>query len=140
MTLTTNLLLIFVLLVSGCATRPDKITFASIAEQNNSLKAQYPKRVIVSLDADCDESDMCTLPAANIQRTMDIITALNTEIERRIDVSNGYLDAVSHCEYANAKLDAAIAYSESRADKIELTGTIKQVLTGALCAGLLIAK
>lgn len=132
--------LILILLAAGCATPPDKITFASIAAQNDTLKSNYPQRVVLALDADCDDAGMCTLPEANIQTALDIITTLNTEIERRIDVSNGYVGALTHCEYANAKLDEAISYSDQKADKMELTHLIKQVATGALCAGLLIAK
>ena len=123
----------------GCATRPDKITFASIAAANEALKQSYPKRVILSLEADCAEG-LCTLPESNIQAAMDIITRLNDENERRIDSYNNLVGGITHCEYSSAKKDEAISYMESAADRQTITHTVKQVLTAGLCIGLLLSN
>jgi hypothetical protein len=137
--MTKTLLISLFLLLTGCTTAPDKINFASIAAKNETLKQSYPKRVILSLEADCADG-FCTLPESNIQAAADIITRLNDENERRIDAYNQLIGGLTHCEYASAKKDEAIFHMESAMDKQSITHTVKQVLTGALCAGLLIAK
>ena len=131
------LLVAGILILFGCAGQPERTTFADIAAKNESLKVSYPKRVILALDADCDEQDICTLPAQNIQAAVDIVTSMNDENEKRIDAYNALLQGLNHCEYANAKLSESVGYLESGIQRSEITSQVKQIVTALTCGVIL---
>ena len=132
-------LFILLLLITGCANQPEKVTFATVAAQNESLKQPYPKRIEVDLQADCDDSThICEISEANLESLVNIINGLQDEVEKRIDSYNSMIPAISHCEYANAEKDRAISMLETAREREQLIGIVKGVLYLGLCgAGLI---
>lgn len=134
---------IFIILVLsityGCATTQEPISYADIAKKYESMQQSYPPRIQREIEADC-ENEVCEIPEATLQALTRIITNLQDEIERRIDVSNQLLSAQGHCEYSNLSLRQSIGHLESAQSRTEITGQIKQLLFAGTCGILLWGK
>jgi uncharacterized lipoprotein YajG len=137
----TKLLLIFsILVLAGCATAPESISYADHSAKYEALKTAPMKRVIFEFDAVCYDSGICEVKESRLQDAADTITALNDAVDSLVTASNTRLDAISHCEYAGIQKDQAIRYMEQSASRAELTGTVKQVITALTCGALIWMK
>jgi len=135
------------LFVEGCATAPPQITFADISAKNETFKVEQPERSSRNIIADCDEDDgdestveMCEISKATLIALTGAITDLQDDREKRIDSYNKSIDNLTHCEYANSKLERAIAVMDERMQNLDITSQVKQLVTFAGCGALLWAK
>lgn len=127
---------LFILLgiLMGCANQPEKVDFASIAAQNESLKQAYPKRLEADVTFDCDDSThICEISEANLESLVNIINGLQDEVEKRVDAYNSMIPALSHCQYANAEKDRAISMLETAREKDQLISTVKSIAYLGIC-------
>ncbi len=127
-----------VLFLASCASQPPAVTFAEVSADNEARKVEY-NRIQVDFDADCNE-DGCLISEDTLDRLVKIISGMNDEIELRVNAYNLSLDSLSHCQYAYSTLDRALAISEDRIQKLDLTSQVKQLVTFAGCGALLWAK
>jgi hypothetical protein len=104
------------------------------------MKSKPPERVVFDFNASCNDAGDCIVTKTRLEDAARVITLQNDALEHAVTAGNQRLDAVGECEYANAKKDEAILAEEKRADKIELTGTIKQIILGGMCAAFIFAR
>lgn len=131
-------LLASVLLLGSCASVPPAPTFTEVAAVNDAHKVVY-NRISVDVDADCDDGG-CYISEDTLTRLMQIIANMNDEAEHRVNAYNLSLDSLSHCTYAGNQYREAIDKLDQRATKMDITHTIKQLVTFAGCGTLLWAK
>ena len=79
----------------------------------------------------------CIVSEQKIKDAEAIIDNLNTAYDLAIQSSNEKLSAISHCEYAGLQKDQALVAEEKRYSRLEIGSTVKNLLTGAACIGLL---
>ena len=91
------IILASVLVLSNCATLPDK-PYSDFEAKNASLKVEH-KRVTGEVEADCQD-EVCTIPESNLQALVDIITTLNNAGEKLANANNKNVDALTKTEYA----------------------------------------
>jgi len=124
----------------------ETVSYKDVAEQYEGLKKDYPQRVIVDFEVDCvDKDTVCKrdlwiISGKNLDILQQIITKFNDEIEHRIDAHNNMASAITHCEYANAKLKESIGYQDNQITKLEITSTAKQIVSVLMCGALLYFK
>jgi len=138
--MTKTLIISLFLLLTGCATAPETISYADHAAKYEALKTAPMKRVSFEFDAVCYDSGICEVKESRLQDAVDTITALNDTVDSLVTASNTRLDAISHCEYAGIQKDQAIRYMEQSTSRAEIAGTVKQVITALTCGALLWAK
>jgi two-component sensor histidine kinase len=123
--------LILLVLLSGCANQPERVTFADIAANNAALLTSA-ERITLDIEADCDDSG-CTLPESNLSAIVNTITLLQDEIDRRVAAHNQVVGALNHLQYAYSIQEQMLHQTEKARDRDSLMSGIKQALTtGAL--------
>jgi hypothetical protein len=128
------------LLLTGCATAPETISYADHAAKYEAMKTTPMKRVIFDFDAVCYDTGICEVKEERLQDAADTITALNDTVDSLVSANNSRLSAISHCEYAGIQKDEAIRYMEQSASRAEITGTVKQIVTALTCGALFWTK
>ena len=135
----TSLVLVL-LLVVGCASSPERTTFADIAAKNETLKKVAPERVQFDFKAQCNEERLCYVKQDTLEAAAQIITNFNNEQEIRIGAYNEMVTTFSHCEFALAKQQEANLYLGNEIKRSDLLGTAKQLVTGVVMGALCIMK
>jgi len=126
-----SLIPIILLLLTGCSTAPERVTFADIAASNQPLLTSA-ERITLDIEADCDESG-CTLPERNLSAIVNTITLLQDEIDRRVSAHNQVVGALNHLQFAYSIQEQTLYQTEKARDRDSLMSGIKQALTtGAL--------
>jgi two-component sensor histidine kinase len=122
---------IILLLLTGCTTAPERVTFADIAANNAALLTSA-ERITLDIEADCDDSG-CTLPESNLETVMRLITLLQDEIDRRVAAHNQVVGALNHLQFAYSIQEQTLYQTEKARDRDSLMSGVKQALTtGAL--------
>jgi two-component sensor histidine kinase len=122
---------IILLLLTGCSTAPERVTFADIAASNQPLLTSA-ERITLDIEADCDATG-CTLPESNLETVMRLITLLQDEIDRRVAAHNQVVGALNHLQYAYSIQEQTLYQTEKARDRDGIMSGIKQALTtGAL--------
>lgn len=124
-------------LLYGCAGQPERISYSEFSKQYQDMKTETPDRIVFDFHAACNDEGKCFVTRDRLERAATIMTELNTAYQKAVEAGNSRLDAIGHCEYANAQKDAAIQYLEQAGSKQAITSQIKQLLTIGGCALLL---
>jgi two-component sensor histidine kinase len=120
---------IILLLLTGCTTAPERVTFADIAANNAALLTSA-ERITLDIEADCDDSG-CTLPESNLETVMRLITLLQDEIDRRVAAHNQVVGALNHLQFAYSIQEQTLYQTEKARDRDSLMSGVKQALTTA---------
>ena len=127
------------LLLLSCTTAPERVEYAEVVLQNESLRIEQPDRVIVDFEADCTDG-LCEVSENNLSIIVTVISKLNDNIEKRVDAHNRLVDALIVEQMAKHRQREAKEYCHIAAEKQQLISTIKQGLWLAVCGAGLIYK
>tara|TARA_R110000824_G_scaffold294740_3_gene483124 strand:- start:3119 stop:3445 length:327 start_codon:yes stop_codon:yes gene_type:complete len=106
---------------------------------NEARKAEYT-RIQVDFTADCDDDGMCIISEDTLNRLTSVISGMNDSAEMRTERYNLSVDSLSHCQYANTRIEMALKNTEDAAYKADITNMVKNLATVAGCGVLLWAK
>jgi two-component sensor histidine kinase len=126
-----SLIPIILLLLTGCSTAPERVTYADIVANNQALLTSA-ERVTLDIEADC-EAGLCELPESNLETVMRLITLLQDEIDRRVMSHNSVVQALNHLQFAYSVQEQTLHMTEKAHRRDSIISGVKQALTtGAL--------
>ena len=139
---------LILLLLTGCATTPEPVSYADIAAKYAEQKQVYepvnyqPRPVNPQMCGDMicfSEADFMQV-GEDIERMQSVIQHLNQTVFLLTESRNALMDSVGHCEYSNQSLRAAISNMETAQTRSDIGAQVKQILLAGTCGLLLWGK
>jgi hypothetical protein len=133
-----SLLPIILLLLTGCSTAPERVTFADIVSNNQQLLAKPIQRDEINIEADCDPDGsegviMCTLPQSNLEALVNTISLQRDDIEAGARAHNQVVGALNNLQFAYSVQEQTLHMTEKAHRRDSIISGVKQALTtGAL--------
>ena len=125
-------LLASIFVLSSCASN-ETIPFAEHAAKYEALKEPVPEHVIIDFHPACNEAGDCIVKEAILNTAAQIVTLLNTTVDKAVGSANRRLDAIMHLEYQIMKLKEANELLEKAEGKCQIISVAKSIIAASAC-------